>query len=481
MRYPSILEEELKNKVAQDYFAIFDCTAIIGKIDFCVSLKNTQPTLIDTASLVWAEAKKGSSDIYKSFIQLILTIGKARTFDQHLPPAFLAAFDAEKIAFLPYSEIQDIFYQNDFNWNVAPSNHQSKEFQLIFEKVTDCLETQTLFFNYEKDDAELRRFIKDNFVAGKNELSKIQIDKNNFISIYNKWQQAVKPTISANWDKIKSSGFIDGDFYLADLLADNNQTIKESLFVLLKNNYYEFNRKIDDLGFFSFNTTNFMDNQKAHTQFWNRYVRPPRQEYLDYIVKRRDLLVPRYVRERKGSYFTPQIWVELSQKYLADVLGDDWQDEYYIWDCAAGTGNLLNGLINKYNIWASTLDKQDVNVMHDSIKNGANLLEKHVFQFDFLNDDFSKLPQGLQDIINDPDKRKKLVVYINPPYADASSNLKTSKKAGNSYTKTHEKYIKLLGRGSRELFAQFLIRIYEEIPTATIANFSTLKNLQSSQ
>jgi len=66
----------------------------------------------------------------------------------------------------------------------------------------------------------------------------------------------------------------------------------------------------------------------------------------------------------------------------------------------------LAGLTNKYNIWASTLDKADVDVMKDRIENGANLLESHVFQFDFLNDDFSKLPQGLQDIINDERKVK---------------------------------------------------------------------------
>ncbi len=105
-------------------------------------------------------------------------------------------------------------------------------------------------------------------------------------------------------------------------------------------------------------------------------------------------------RERKGSFYTPKIWVELSQKYIADVLGEDWQDEYYVWDCAAGTGNLLTGLTNKYNIWASTLDKADVDVMHDRIENGANLLDDHVFQFDFLNDGFEKLPKGLQKIIN---------------------------------------------------------------------------------
>ena len=104
-------------------------------------------------------------------------------------------------------------------------------------------------------------------------------------------------------------------------------------------------------------------------------------------------------RERKGAFYTPPIWVELSQKYLTDTLGEDWQDEYYIWDCAAGTGNLLNGLTSIYNIWASTLDKQDVDVMHDRIDSGANLLTSHVFQFDFLNDDFTKLPAELQKII----------------------------------------------------------------------------------
>ena len=123
-------------------------------------------------------------------------------------------------------------------------------------------------------------------------------------------------------------------------------------------------------------------------------------------MERRDLLVPQDIRERTGSFFTPQIWVELSQKYLARVFGEDWQEEYYIWDCAAGTGNLLTGLINKYNIWASTLERQDVDVMKDRIKNGANLLAEHVFQFDFLNDDLSKLPKNLQDIINNPQERK---------------------------------------------------------------------------
>ncbi|MDE6305512.1 MAG: hypothetical protein K2L90_02870, partial [Muribaculaceae bacterium] len=72
-------------------------------------------------------------------------------------------------------------------------------------------------------------------------------------------------------------------------------------------------------------------------------------------------------------------------------------------------------------IWASTIDQADVDVMRDRIKNGANLLDRHVFQFDFLNDPFDKLPDELREIIYNEEKRKKILIYINPPYAEASN------------------------------------------------------------
>ncbi len=481
MKYQNIREEELKNKVSQDYFADFDTTKIIGNIDFCITHKHN--SLFENSSLLWAEAKKGKSNIYNSLVQLILTIGKARTFDKHLPPAFLGAFDAEQIAFIQYNQIQEIFYLNDFNWNVTPSNHETKEFKLIFEKVKNILENDSLLFKFVDDDHEIKEFIKTNFVAGNSESSKIQIDKNNFITIYTKWLAVVKSTIILDWDIAKKNNILDGDFYLADLLSGENQTLKEKLFVILKQDRYEFDRKLHEMGFLGSKTTGFNDNQKAHKQFWNKYIRPPKEEYWDYIVERRDLLVPQDVRERKGSFFTPQIWVELSQKYLTDELGENWQDEYYIWDCAAGTGNLLTGLTNKYNVYASTLDQQDVDVMKDRIKNGANLLESHVFQFDFLNDDFNdkKVPKGLQEIINNPEKRKKLLIYINPPYAEAS-NKKTLKKGieGNRAVEQsyiNQKYSKHLGQGNAELFIQFFTRIYFELSDCKMASFSKLKHI----
>lgn len=34
------------------------------------------------------------------------------------------------------------------------------------------------------------------------------------------------------------------------------------------------------------------------------------------------------------------------------------------------------------------------------------MAENHIFQFDFLNDDFSKYPEDLKEILNDKEKRK---------------------------------------------------------------------------
>ncbi|MDR0613404.1 MAG: hypothetical protein LBG45_08010 [Dysgonamonadaceae bacterium] len=485
MKYVNIREEELKNSVATDFFDRFDCDRIVGFIDFAVKPKRPADAIdFNGEYLLWAEAKTGSRDIFAMFTQLVLTAGKARTFDKHLPPPFLGAFDGEKIAFVPYSEIQDIFYQNDFNWNVAPSNRNTKEFKQVYGKIKKAIENEIPFeiclFYFEKDGNELRRFIRDNFIAGKSGTSKIKIDKNNFKNIFNKWTDEVLPSIAVNWDLIKKSGLIAGDFYLADLLSAGNKTLKDKLFVLLQSNYYEIDRHLNEFEIFTSSKIEFKDKQKAHNQFWAKYERPPLEDYWDYILNRRDLLVPPDIRERKGSFFTPKIWVELSQRYIADVLGEDWQGEYYVWDCAAGTGNLLEGLTNKYNIWASTLDKQDVGVMKDRIKNGANLLESHVFQFDFLNDDFSKLPEGLKKIINNPQLRKRLIIYINPPYAEHGNRTtfagKSEHKAKVSTTsKTHANFQNMVGTATRELYVQFFLNIYKNIPDAKLASFSTPK------
>ena len=499
-KYPlDMPEEELKINVGNDYFPNFDNSKKIGKIDFCVSviIPKNQPEFDDfpIAFFLWAEAKKGNNkDIIESVIQLIFTIGKAKTFNKFIPPKFLGAFDAEKILFIPYKHFLETFYKSDFNWNVTASDHTTKEFKQLKKELEKLIATEQFLFNYIENEAELNEFIKNNFAyqVDANGVFRIEIDETNYVSIYHRWLENVKPTIDIVWDKIPKKMTLESDFFIADILAENHITKDaDKLKVKLKTDnyqlhYFEYESDFDkytELNFETILKARFSDNQAAYIKFWQIYKRPPTNNVRNYILNRRDLLIPQEVRERKGAYYTPEIWVKKSHEYLAKVFGKNWQDNYYIWDCCAGTGNLLRGLKNKQNIFASTLDQPEV----DYIKSEKFLYADKVFQFDFLNDDLFgyKVPSELKDILNDEEKRKKLIILINPPYAEAG-NKKMVSGTGKNKSKvaisnnTYLKYSdKLVGNAKREIFTQFMMRIKEEIPYSKLAIFSTLKALQA--
>jgi hypothetical protein len=113
------------------------------------------------------------------------------------------------------------------------------------------------------------------------------------------------------------------------------------------------------------------------------------------------------------------------------------------------------------------------------IDEGFNLLPTHVFRFDFLNDKFDKLPTELKKIIDDPEKRKKLIIYINPPYAESSGGPGAKKGVTTSHA-THFEYKDCLGKAANELFAHFMTHVYVQLKGVHLAVFSTLKYLNSS-
>ena len=97
----------------------------------------------------------------------------------------------------------------------------------------------------------------------------------------------------------------------------------------------------------------------------------------------------------------------------------------------------------------------------------------------------SKLPKSLQEILKDDEKRKKLIIFINPPYAEATSATQVTNTGKNKDgvalgNATYERYKDSMGKASNELFAQFFFRIYKEISHCHLAAFSTLKYVNSS-
>jgi hypothetical protein len=116
------------------------------------------------------------------FAQLILTIGKERTFDRQLPASFLGVFDGKKIVFVPYNTVIEIFALNDFNWKVTPSNYETKEFEIIKQHIEKAIEIHHYYYDFEKDLNELQFFIKNNLTLS-TEKGKITIYKNNFVPV----------------------------------------------------------------------------------------------------------------------------------------------------------------------------------------------------------------------------------------------------------------------------------------------------------
>ncbi|MGN8363392.1 hypothetical protein ACR9JT_05660 [Helicobacter pylori] len=476
-------EEPLKSQIKAEFFKDKKFLYSGDKIDFMLSYKHSNATL----PILWGEAKRGNfDDLNKAFTQLLLTIGKHRLYTHHTPP-YLCAFNAFRMEFIAYDDaITSFFYKSDIDFSITPSNHNTEGFKHALDAFK-AMKSHKFVFDFKAQSQECKEFIK-NHLNSSHLLNKIQIDKNNFFTIYQKWLEAVKPTIDIDWEVAKTKGILDADYYLADLLSDGDKTIIEKLQTILSSSYYKLKRGVNELGKMDFMEVGFTDGQQAHKEFWRIYERSPQLEFQAFILERRDLLVPSDVRERKGAFFTPKIWVEKSQEYLAKALGQDYQEDYIIWDCAGGTGNLLQGLLNKANLYLSTLDSNDVAIVKDlAAKNHLKLLENHVFQFDFLNDDFfsDKLPKSLQEILKDQEKRKKLIIYINPPYAEATSAKTPSGTGKNKDLVARgnlicEKYKDELNKANNELFAQFFIRIYKELNGCIMASFSTLKYLNSS-
>jgi len=221
-----------------------------------------------------------------------------------------------------------------------------------------------------------------------------------------------------------------------------------------------------------------LGNKEGYRQFWAIFHKPPKIEYRNYLLERRDSLIPIDERGFKGAFYTPLAVVDKAYDKLEEVLGKNWQKEYIVWDMCCGVGNLEVKHSNPRNIYMSTLDLADIDVM----KATRTCVAAQRIQYDYLNDDITddgaidytlsnKIPASLRQAISDG---KKILVLINPPYAESGDTLGSDAKSDVASTRI-SKSMKEYGYATRELFTQFLARVAREIPTATVAMFSTLK------
>jgi hypothetical protein len=92
-----------------------------------------------------------------------------------------------------------------------------------------------------------------------------------------------------------------------------------------------------------------------------------------------------------------------------------------------------------------------------------------------LNGSFDELPESLRDIINDPERQKKLIVYINPPYAEGGNYTGRTKSGVATNYSVNQNLKPLIGKATNELFALFFAHYRQAVPTAHLAAFASVK------
>lgn len=191
-------------------------------------------------------------------------------------------------------------------------------------------------------------------------------------------------------------------------------------------------------------------NPEMFIAFWAHF---DREQYSisekERLIAMSDEIIEETNRRFKGEYYTPAIWVEEAHKEIAKVYGENWKEEYVVWDCACGTGNLTRGYEFK-ELYMSTLNESDL------IQAGYGNENATRFKFDFLNDQDDVLPKQLRIAL----KQKKVIFMINPPYATSCNLAGSENKAGvtDGFTKQHMD-ADGLGRAKEQLYAHFLYRI----------------------
>lgn len=332
------------------------------------------------------------------------------------------------------------YLDEDVDWSVAPSSAYSKYPDLVL-KIAGDDDINPFVFNIDKDFSfnDVARKIED---LAENVQRYVHVNEHNISAIYDYFcRNVIKST-----KKIKSHDLV-GVFMGVITNGDD---------------YYQHptrkNILVTPMGSVDINGDGF----KSFFGYFQRNYTPQEKNNLTAIA---DRLIEDTDRRNSGDFWTPTLWVDYAHKMISEELGENWKDEYVVWDNCCGSKNLTRDYKFK-ELYCSTLFQSELDISERYNREGVS------FQFDFLNDHIAdkrdltgmysdKLPKGLKDALLE---NKPIVFFLNPPYATAC-NMGVSEddhKAGINNTMVRQQMIDVkLGSGAENLQHQFMYRIMQ--------------------
>ncbi len=381
-----------------------------------LGLKGFTKGLIDIqTNEIWFESKDtGKHSSYAMFTQLLHYVQAALNKGETVPP-FLAVIDTEKAALMKSADVLPFLSKRTVKWGKSASQYT----QDALDEISAHIGTHFVSFKISTHEDEFISTVKTAIKSG--DIIRTQITPDNLKQVFDKWVDMVGREIV---------GVDEEDYallFFADIMHDGTVSTHANLPAEL---LHKNGAPVFSLGGHMYE----LGNKEGYRQFWAIYHKPPKSEYRDYLLERRDSLIPLDERSFKGAYYTPLAVVDKAYDKLAETLGKDWQKDYIVWDMCCGVGNLEVKHSNPRNIYMSTLDQADIDVM----KATKTCVAAQRFQYDYLNDDITdggkidysltdKLPAGLRKAIAEG---KRILVLINPPYAESASSLGSENKTG---------------------------------------------------
>ena len=368
----------------------------------------------------------------KVILQAIFYIKQFEINGQIIPNVCLIGDKNECFVFHTNDIIK--YLDEDVNWKVAPSGAAVKYPELVLKLANDA-DINPFVFEINKDfDFEL--------VA--NKIKDLALNVKRFIHI-------TEHNISIVFDYFKSRVITNASKISAnDIVAIFNGVITKS------DNYFLHPNKnnilVSPFGNIQING----DAYNSFIGFFNREYSPKEKMRFAEIS---DRLIEDTNRRNKGEFYTPTLFVDYAHKMISESLGENWKNEYVVWDNCCGTKNLTRDYRFK-ELYCSTLEKAELDISEKYNPEGC------AFVFDFLNDPIvgrdslmgvydDKLPKGLKDALLE---NKPIVFLLNPPYGMASGFAGID--AGVSDTLVKKQMQKENIEGS-EFIKQFLWRIVD--------------------
>lgn len=369
----------------------------------------------------------------------------------------ICAVTKNAAVFFPTETFADFYDDaNAYDWDLAPSSPCKK---LVAALTEDEIIRDARVYDFSRIDSEIAfaTLINNTRKRQDRAAAKKQITEINFYQIFEYWQSIFGADVV--------NGKKASEYFVTDIeqgkssLVDNNS-------VIFRMSSGEIREK-------------FINHDK-YRDFWNRYEKIYTAREIIAIRQKMDRMTEINLRRFTGEFYTPLRFAEKAADYLVRTVGEWWKDDNFrLWDMAAGTGNLEFALPEDAlkHCYISTLLQDDADYCKKIFPDAT------VFQYDYLNDDQNKLPENLRADLNNPNI--KWLVFINPPYATASNFERDPNRISKdnvSMTAIRELMTADdMGEVSRELTAQFLYRISKEFSTRAVwlGMFSKIKYINS--